>query len=252
LLAALAAGLTITGCATKRDVNDIRAQISAVERQNSRIEQYLSRMDSIIADGMESNNKMRNDVTFSMNELETQLAQLLAGYNDLVQRLDQMNQQPTVIRRPPTSSPGSQPSTQADTAASTPAMPEVAEPAIDCDSAWGDAFLLVRKGDYQTAIDGFRTYMANCPSHQSMENAHYWIGECYYAQEQFDYAISEFDLLLEKYPSSANVSRAMYKKARSLQELGRPSEAKKLFEKIIADHPGTLEADQSKERLKDI
>ncbi|MEE8576053.1 MAG: tol-pal system protein YbgF, partial [candidate division Zixibacteria bacterium] len=125
-------------------------------------------------------------------------------------------------------------------------------PAIDCSFTYDEAFILVRRGDYEKAIEGFQNFLTHCQKHENAENAHYWIGECYYSLEKYVDASAEFEYLLENYKSSVNASRALYKLARSKQELGKTSEAKQMFQKLFDDYPETLEGSQAKERLKDL
>ncbi len=123
---------------------------------------------------------------------------------------------------------------------------------VDCDRTYDEAFILVRRTEYDKAIEGFREFLQQCEKHDLVENAYYWIGECYYSLEKYDEAVTEFEYLIDHYRSSVNTSRALYKLGRSKQELGKKSEAQKIFQQLIDDYPGTLEAEQAKERLKDL
>jgi TolA-binding protein len=58
--------------------------------------------------------------------------------------------------------------------------------------------------------------------------------------------------LLNTYPDSPNLGRAIYKLARCKQELGKTSEAKRLYQRLVDEYAGTLEAEQAAERLKDL
>ena len=58
--------------------------------------------------------------------------------------------------------------------------------------------------------------------------------------------------MLKNFPKSVNAGRAMYKLARSKQELGQKADAKKIFQQIVDQFPNTLEAEQSKDRIKEI
>ena len=58
--------------------------------------------------------------------------------------------------------------------------------------------------------------------------------------------------MIDDFKGSANGGRALYKLGRCHQELGKMDKAKKAFKQVVDDYPQTLEAEQSKERLKDI
>lgn len=235
VMAVIVAALLVSGCVTKRDIENIEVRLDRIEKQTAATQRLAARMDSSIAASTQADTRLRNEVMVSVDELQQQLTALLENYNELQRMLKGMQRPPT-IKEPPTSSPGAQP--DISTAA--------------CDETYDNAFVLVRSGKYDQAIQGFRTFLQSCPRHPSVPNAHYWIGESYYSLERFKEAIDEFQKMLDDYPTSVNAARATYKLARSRQELGQKAEAKKVFQQIVDKYPNTLEAEQSKERLKEI
>jgi tol-pal system protein YbgF len=241
-MAVLYLGYMLSGCATPRMVDEVKAQIREVESQNRQTQQMVARMDSVIAEDTEANKLLRNEMSVAVDDLQRHIATLLENYNDLMQRIERFSQQQTfagTVR----SSPG---------ALQEPGE-QIQEPSsVDCDRTYDEAFILVRRGEYDEAIEGFREFLQQCEKHDLVENAYYWIGECYYSLEKYDQAVTEFEYLIKHYRSSVNASRALYKLGRSKQELGKKDEAKKIFQQLIDDYSGTLEAEQAKERLKDL
>lgn len=235
VMAVLFIGLIGSGCVTKRDIEDLDVRLERIEQQTASTQRTVARMDSLIAQSTEADTRLRNEVSTSVDDLREQLASLLQNYNDLMREISRLRQKP-VVQEQPASSPGA--TTEPNSAA--------------CDQSYDDAFILVRKGEYEKAISGFRDYLTKCPRHQSVANAHYWIGECQYSLERYQDAITEFEGMLKNFPKSVNAGRAMYKLARSKQELGQKADAKKIFQQIVDQFPNTLEAEQSKDRIKEI
>ncbi len=235
-------GFVLAGCATPRMIDEVKAQIREVESQNRQTQQMVARMDSIIAEDTQADKRLRNDVSVAVDELQRQMATLLENYNDLMQRIETLGQRQTFAGSVK-SSPG---------ALQEPGAPVQEPSSVDCDRTYDEAFILVRRNEYDKAIEGFREFLQQCEKHDLVENAYYWIGECYYSLEKYDQAVAEFEYLMDHYRSSVNASRALYKLGRSNQELGKKSEAQKIFQRLIDDYPGTLEAEQAKERLKDL
>jgi TolA-binding protein len=64
--------------------------------------------------------------------------------------------------------------------------------------------------------------------------------------------VTSFQLLVDQYKSSPNLDRALYKLARSHEELGQKDKAKAVYQQLVADFPGTLSAEQAADRLKDL
>jgi len=247
-MAVIGLGLLASGCCTKRDVAEINDRLSRIEAQGRQTQELTSRMDTLITQAVEANRQLQNDVRYSSDELNRQMTQLMENYADLLSRIDRLSSQ-QVIKLPLKDSPGVQadiPSGEATT------PPEGTQSSAECVDMYDNAFTQVRRGEYEPAINGFRTFLAQCPNHKDVENAYYWIGECYYSQEQYTQAIAEYEHLLKTYPDSPNVARALYKLARCKQEIGKKSEARELFQKLVKEHGGTLEAEQAAQRLKDL
>lgn len=234
------------GCVLPRHIDELKAEIGEVRSQNERTQEMVASLDSTVTAGTEANAKLRGDVSYTVDELQQQISTLLENYNELMTLLRQIANNRKVLF----SSPGSKTTQkQADPpSATTP----VQAPAIDCGATYDEAFILVRRGEYETAIDSFNFFVKECPNHESVENAYYWIGESYYSLEKYHEAISQFDLLITAYKSSPNIGRALYKLARSYQELGKKGDSKKVYKRLVDEFDGTLEAEQAKERLKEL
>jgi tol-pal system protein YbgF len=238
----------MSGCATKRDADEIKAQIANLESQSDETRERMARMDSLVTASTESNKQLQNDVRYSTDQLAQQLSQLLENYNDLMARLDQVSGQ-QVIRLAPTSSPGAS-ADSLNTSGEEP--PPGVQPSIDCINTYDNAFTQARRGEYEPAIEGFRSYVEACSDQQDAENAYFWMGECYYRLDQYTQAIEELEFLIDTYPESPNIGRALYKLGRCKQETGKNDEAKTLYQRLVDEHGGTWEAEQATERLKDL
>lgn len=248
-MAVIFLAVAFIGCVTPRHIDELRADIGRIEAGNQNSERLVARMDSIIVSGAEADNRLRGNITATMSELQEQISALLENYNELLSKIDQLTRKENVIHIPRSSS-GAQ--TDPIFQGTTNDSPVVTKAIFDCDSTYDEAFILIRRGEYEQSIEGFTTFLTNCPKHESAENAYYWIGESYYAMEKFAEAITQFETLLSQYKSSPNLGRALYKLGRSQQEMGKKSEAIKTFQKLIDDLPETLEASQARERLKDL
>ena len=91
MVAVIFAALLFSGCATKRDVEEIKSRLSRVEENSRQTHEMVARMDSNIAAGAESNRSLQNDIRYSTDELSQQMSQLLENYNDLLARIDQLS-----------------------------------------------------------------------------------------------------------------------------------------------------------------
>ncbi|HOP08004.1 MAG TPA: tol-pal system protein YbgF [candidate division Zixibacteria bacterium] len=252
-MAVLVLGIWLGGCATSRQVRELQADVARVEGQIKTVNTSITHTDSLIQAGSEADNRLRADLRSDMDALRQQMAALLESYNDLMQQVSQLGQREIRVIG---SSPGASEDRPANPPTSTDTPPPVTPPTttaphgIDCTALYDTAFLTVRRGEYETAIAQFRDFLDQCPDHENIENAHYWIGESYYATEKYVDAINELDKMIKDYQGSPQLGRALFKLARSHQELDHKDEAKRLFQELIDDYPNTLEAEQAKEQLK--
>jgi tol-pal system protein YbgF len=249
IMAVLLSAVILGGCATTRQVNELKEQVAQVENNQAQMQASIKHMDSLITASSDADMKLRNELRYSVEELNQQIAMLLQNYNDLMQRIDALLQQP-MTRRELRGSVGSE--TYVDTL--RPGTPPTATepPPINCDSTYDEGFILTRRTEYQKAIDAFEQFVQYCPEHPDVSNAYYWMGENYYGLQKYEDAVQQFQVVLDKYPNSSKASQALYKIARSREEQGKTADAKKLFQQVIDDFPGTFEAEQARVRLDEL
>ncbi|MBI3988028.1 MAG: tol-pal system protein YbgF [candidate division NC10 bacterium] len=104
-------------------------------------------------------------------------------------------------------------------------------------------------GNYQEAAKGFQSYIERYPKESLISNAHFWLGECYYRQNDYVKAIQHFDIVLKDYPDSNKVPGALLKRGYAFLELGREDAGKTILQELIKRYPATREADIARSRL---
>ena len=234
------------GCATHRQAQDILNDTNILKTDNANTRALMARMDSIITAGAEADNRLRVEMGTTINELHMQIAQLLENYSDLMIRLNECCQGREVVYVK--GSPGAQ-KEPVNTGSSDDTPPP---PSIDCSLAYDSAFILIRQLEYEKGITGMRRFLEKCPQHDNVPNAHYWIGESYYMLDKFTDAISELEMLANNYKDFSNIDRGLYKLARSHEELDHKDQAKTIYQQLVDDYPGTLSAEQARDRLKEL
>lgn len=239
LVAAGLLSLLVIGCVTKRDIEEINIKLDKIDNQTIQAQRASMHLDSLISEGALADRQLRNEIATSVADLQTQIRRLQENLNDLTERIAKQKSGSTVIK----DSPG---------ATNPGGVTPSAQNTLTCDTLYDESYLLIRKGDYQKAVESFQRYLAACPQHESVDNAYFWIGECYYALEKYADAVPQFDFLLKNYKNGRNTTRAMFKLARCYQELGQKADAKKAYQRVIDEFGGTLEAEQAKERLKEL
>jgi len=112
------------------------------------------------------------------------------------------------------------------TGASTPATVVVpALPEGTPEEQYKHAFSLLRQADYVEAERALTAFLDAHPDHPRAANAHYWLGETYYARKDFTQAAVAFAKGYQNFPEGAKAQDNLLKLALSLGSLGKQPEA---------------------------
>ncbi|MFQ6082717.1 MAG: tol-pal system protein YbgF [Candidatus Aminicenantia bacterium] len=108
------------------------------------------------------------------------------------------------------------------------------------------------KGNYQLAIDGFKLYIEQFRESPLADNAQYWVGECYYSQENYTQAIEEFNRLILNFPQGDKVPAAYLKKAYSFLALGEKEEGITVLKLLLSKFPFSEEAKLAEQKIREV
>jgi TolA-binding protein len=109
---------------------------------------------------------------------------------------------------------------------------------------------LMAKGDCEEAIAALRSLENNSSSEDiSKDIILLSLGDCYFGMRDYEPAAASYRSLIELVPHSQRVPSAYLLLAKSLQNLGRPEEAKTFYQKVIEDYRQSIEAQQAQQYL---
>ncbi|HUU45711.1 MAG TPA: tol-pal system protein YbgF [Acidobacteriota bacterium] len=251
LVAALA--LTATGCVSRAAMQRMQDQLDYLEASQHRMERDVIRIDSLTTESTTESRRTRAEVATSLEEFQGEARTMRESIDELRRTMER--RPPQIVYRAPA---------PADTVPGeiTGATGDAVEPPPDIDPSqlYENAFLDVRKGNYELAIDQFRDILTFFGDTEYAPNARYWIGECWYSlagaargedqEARYDSAIVEFEYLISNYSESDRVPTALYKLGRCYEELNRPRRACRYYNQVIADYPKSLEAKPAQGRFE--
>jgi len=81
------------------------------------------------------------------------------------------------------------------------------------------AFELLKQQRYEPAALAFQQFLISYPDSQLADNAQYWLAESFYVTDQFENALKEFQVVINKHPRSRKVPDALLKIGYSNYEL---------------------------------
>jgi tol-pal system protein YbgF len=119
----------------------------------------------------------------------------------------------------------------------TAAAPKVELPAGTPESQYAYAFNLVRQNDFPGAESAFKQFLDQNPKDPLAGNAQYWLGETYFARNQFQQAAAIFAQGYVKYPKSEKTPNVLLSLGISLGNLGKKQQACLSFAKLEHQFP---------------
>lgn len=117
----------------------------------------------------------------------------------------------------------------------SPAATEVRKTVIDL--IYNYAFQMYHSRDHRTAVKYFDLLIERFPEDPKVENALYWIGECYYDRRDFDNAVAAFEQVLENRASTAKDPDALFKLGMIRFAVKDYAKALKHFDEVINGFP---------------
>lgn len=133
--------------------------------------------------------------------------------------------------------------------AQAPSAPEEAMPSGEIE-LYEYALELYREDQHAEARESFQRFLERHPESDRADNAHFWIGESYMAQEKYEQAILAYQSVIKDHPKGNKVANAMLRQAVAFLEIQDKTSARLLLKKILKEHPETSEAELAKKKLE--
>ncbi|MGI0116981.1 tol-pal system protein YbgF [Zooshikella sp. RANM57] len=118
--------------------------------------------------------------------------------------------------------------------------------------AYNSAFQLIRQKRFDDALTALKAFVQSYPSGAYTDNAYYWQGEVYLAQNQLEPAKEAFTQVINKFPQSGKLPGAIYKLGRVYFQLGDKKQAKHYLEKVTKEFPDAAAANLAAAFLKQV
>ena len=267
LLAPLAA------CTSSEDTALLHREITDVQRSVDRLQTEvidqsdLQGMEQSMQDMTNKNLRSNADLALRVEELQEQIEALHASLEVTIRRLQTISQELAAVRAqgsagvvlpPVTTAPGTEGS---GATGSNPGAVPVGAAAVGSaavsgsnspDELYRSAYEDYMRGNYDLAAEGFGEYIRRWPNTELTDNALYWIGECYDAQEKPEEALTTFTKVLEDYPTSDKAAAAQLKKGLIYLKMGDQGQGVVNLQYVVYEHPGTREADLAREQLRSL
>ena len=244
--------VTASGCATQSDLSKvntlrdntthIRAQLQVLREEMARQEElkkltiYIERLETLVKKQMDELWKMRADLGQRVNSLENQLRILDTRisendrqFSTLVRKLEGIKVKlNTTDRTDKTIAPVQ---------------------GIDAGHLYDLALRDYQLGNYEVAIQQFLQYSEYFSDSALVDDAQYYIGECYYTQSLYTQALDAYTIVLNLKKDGNKIPAALLKIAFIKLARKKQAEARAYLGRVIQEHPNSNEAQLAKMRL---
>ena len=200
----------------RTEVDTLQVRDSVSYRLLGDLRREMSEQRDILLSSRASSGSTTQDLFEQMGRLEGKLDEVMGRFNQIQQRVP-------------------------------PSPAGVAGP--DPNQLYEQAAQDLTQGRYPLALQGFREYAQRFPTTDLADNAQYGMGECLFAQAQFDSAAIEYERIEKLYPQGDRVPAGLWKLALCREKLGQPEQARKVLDELVKSFPLSGEAQLARDRL---
>ncbi|BBM64306.1 tol-pal system protein YbgF [Vibrio alfacsensis] len=109
--------------------------------------------------------------------------------------------------------------------------------------------LILKKRDYAGAIAAFEQFQKDYPDSTYSANAHYWLGQLYFAKKQDKEAVKSFAAVVA-YKDSNKRADALVKLGDIASRNNNAEQAKKYYQQVVSEYPDSASAKVASSKLK--
>ncbi len=266
-LAALGASGRHAGAAQKKEdlilaeLRQIQAQLALLQTSQAALKSVVEALSTGATEQQDSLRKTFADSKIVLERVQQDMSILSERVDETNSRLGGLREDLVTLRqnREPLVLPATEsvPTEAGSTSGQArPGATPVPPPVVTAPPGYVDIYNEARndytQGRYPLAIAGFKDVLDLDKKGDLADNAHYWMGESYLAQRQHDLALGAFDKIIRDYPQSNKRPDAYLKKAMTLEEMGRRSEANVMYELVIEQFPRTAQERVARRKLEDL
>jgi tol-pal system protein YbgF len=253
--------LAAVGCSPRQyfaqpaNVEETRDMVRSLQEEQRALRERLAALESKLDEQGEALNRNRADMNAQLETMAENLRRISDRLDDLSGQMERRAGRaippPTLYPTPVNPAVEPVPEDGGEGAEAPP--PEVPAPGdslhVDPEQLYDQAYRDVTRGSYAMAVTGFREFLRLFPDHVLSDNAQYWLGECFYVQDDVTSAMTEFQKVLDNYPAGDKVPAAYLKLGYCQLRLNDKSGARQSFNDLVQKYPTSEEARQAKAKL---
>lgn len=111
------------------------------------------------------------------------------------------------------------------------------------------AYLSFKSGRYDESASALLSIISDYPDGEYTDQAYYWLGENYEAQNNIDLAVAAYRMVVNKHSSSAKDAAALLRLGGIYRRVRRPGKMREALQLLLKRHPNSQEAEQARTAL---
>ncbi len=246
--------------AANRDMVQLQSQVDQLQQQMTQMKQSFdermgvmknlveqqtdatNKVAAAIADLQTSINKQAQDRNSQVDQISGQIQALNDTMDELKVRLAKLSKQLEDLQ----SAQQSLAAQQSQAQQQQQAMAQAPAP----DVLYNNALRDYTGGNNDLATQEFNDYIKFYPNTDLAGNAYFYLAEIAYKAGDYKKAVTNYDLVLQNFPSGNKAASAQLKKGYALIELGQQDAGAQELRHVIQRYPRTTEATQAREKLR--
>ncbi len=244
----LAFAMVLTsGPARAWKISDLEAEVAALKSRMDQLEQREEKYRKEVEDNKKEQQDQNLQIRKDQADLKLQLDGLTQRLTQLEEAVREMNDKVTALDQ----KVSAQMEAAAQQNAAPPAEPssETKESGLGAD-IYNQALESFKNQKYDVARAQFQAFLKANPNDPYSDNAQFWIGETYYQEKNYKYAINEYVQVSDKYPKGNKVPAALYKIGLCFEQLKKIPEASAMYKQLVESFPDSEEAAKAKGQLE--
>jgi len=159
--------------------------------------------------------------------------------------IDKKDKEPVIVETKPKAEEG-----KAKGEAKKTEDAEAAAPGDPGKAIYDQGLELFRAGKFNEAYRTFGEYISKYPKGKMAPNSRFWLGDCYYNQQEYELAILEYQKVIADYPSDGKAPSALLKQGLAFEKLKDNDTAKIVYNKLLKEYPKSDQVETAKKRIE--
>ena len=243
-----------------KDIIELQTQVTQLQQQMTQMKQSFDERMGIMRNLLEKNTDAANKVSTAIEGLETslnkqqadraaQVDQISGQIQALNDTMDELKVRLAKLSKQFEDMQAAQQSMAASQAQAQQQAQAIAQaPAPDV--LYNNALRDYNGGNNDLAIQEFGDYIKFYPNTDLSGNAYFYLGEISYKAGDYQKAVTNYDLVLQNFPSGTKAAASQLRKGFALIELGKQDEGAQELKHVIQRYPKSNEAIQARDKLR--